>query len=117
MNGRSYRSLTAADAAGAAPVGWRVDGTVLTARYRTASMTRGLTLIERVVEAAESADHHPDIDFRYGTVGFVLTTHATGGLTDADVDLAEAIALLAADLGVEPDVSPEPESGQPRTNG
>ena len=47
---------------------------------------------EGYAEAATTANHHPDIHVeRYKTVRIVLTTHATGGISDADVALARTI--------------------------
>lgn len=93
-----FQELTAAQAAEQAPPWWRVDGDALTATFRTGSMVRGLAFVDSVVTAAETAGHHPDIDFRYATVTLTLTTHDTGGLTDADVSLAHVINSLAEGL-------------------
>ncbi|GAA3971158.1 4a-hydroxytetrahydrobiopterin dehydratase [Gordonia caeni] len=98
MTDERYQRLTAAQAAEQTPPGWRVDGDTLVATYRTGSMVRGLAFVDRIVAAAEADEHHPDIDFRYATVALTLTTHATGGLTDADVRLARAIGELADGL-------------------
>jgi 4a-hydroxytetrahydrobiopterin dehydratase len=40
-----------------------------------------------------------------GRVRVSLTTHATGGLTTADVDLAREVSRLAREHGAEPDTS------------
>src|SRR2546422_3081334 len=46
----------------------------------------------QVAEAANAANHHPDIHVEgYNKVRVVLTTHATGGISDADVALAKEI--------------------------
>ncbi|WP_084220037.1 4a-hydroxytetrahydrobiopterin dehydratase [Spirillospora albida] len=49
-----------------------------------------------VARAAEDADHHPDIDIRWRTVTFALSTHSAGGLTVRDFDLAAVIDGIAA---------------------
>lgn len=50
----------------------------------------------RIAEAADAADHHPDVDLRYpGVVHVTLTTHAVGGLSDLDLHLARTISDLA----------------------
>ena len=54
-----------------------------------------MAFVNRVAEAANSANHHPDIHLEaYKTVRIVLTTHVADGLTDADVDLARRIDNL-----------------------
>jgi 4a-hydroxytetrahydrobiopterin dehydratase len=50
----------------------------------------------RVGFLAEQADHHPDIDIRWRTVTFALTSHDSGGLTQRDLDLAAAIEQVAS---------------------
>jgi len=57
----------------------------------------GIRLVDAVAEAAERADHHPDIDIRWRTVTFRLSTHSKGGVTDKDITLAREINKLAGD--------------------
>ena len=45
-----------------------------------------------VAEAAEAANHHPDIHITgYRRVSFELTTHAAKALTFRDIELAQSI--------------------------
>ena len=44
-----------------------------------------------MARAAEAADHHPDLDIRWRTVSFTLSTHSEGGITAKDVMLARQI--------------------------
>jgi 4a-hydroxytetrahydrobiopterin dehydratase len=53
--------------------------------------------VNRVADAAEAADHHPDIDIRWRRVTFRLTTKAAGGLTFRDLDMAATIDGLVPD--------------------
>ena len=39
-------------------------------------------------------DHHPDIDIRWRTLTFSLSTHSAGGLTQLDLELAHRIDAL-----------------------
>jgi 4a-hydroxytetrahydrobiopterin dehydratase len=41
-------------------------------------------------------DHHPDIDIRWRTLHFTLSTHSAGGITDLDLKLAALIDAAAA---------------------
>ncbi|MDQ3630912.1 MAG: 4a-hydroxytetrahydrobiopterin dehydratase, partial [Actinomycetota bacterium] len=48
--------------------------------------------VNRVAEAAESANHHPDILIHgFNRVRLTLSTHSAGGLTDKDFQLARMI--------------------------
>ena len=54
-----------------------------------------MAFVNRVAEAAEAANHHPDIlvhGFRH--VRLTLTTHSAGGLTDDDHAMAKRIDAL-----------------------
>ncbi len=79
---------------------WRCVLRALHARFDAPSFPAAAALVAAVAAAAESARHHPDVDLRYpGRVHVALTTHATGGLTTLDVDLARVISALAAEHG------------------
>ena len=78
--------------------GWHQDGDAITREVQAPSFLAGISLVQRVAEAAEAADHHPDIDIRYTTLTFTLSTHSEGGLTARDLDLARTIDRLVAAL-------------------
>jgi 4a-hydroxytetrahydrobiopterin dehydratase len=72
--------------------GWRRDGRNLTKTFTFKGFKGAVAFANRVAEAANAANHHPDIHVEhYKTVRIVLTTHATGGISDADVELAKRI--------------------------
>jgi 4a-hydroxytetrahydrobiopterin dehydratase len=79
--------------------GWTGDTSGIERSVKASSFLAGIRLVDGVAEAAEKADHHPDIDIRWRTVTFRLSTHSDGGVTTKDVDLARQIDELAA--GVE----------------
>ncbi|CAN5552426.1 4a-hydroxytetrahydrobiopterin dehydratase [soil metagenome] len=74
---------------------WHQDGDAITREVQASTFLGGITLVQRVAEAAEALDHHPDIDVRYTTVTFTLSTHSEGGITAKDLDLAAQIDRLA----------------------
>jgi 4a-hydroxytetrahydrobiopterin dehydratase len=79
---------------------WRFVLGAIHADFRAGSFPAAASLVSAVAEAAEAAVHHPDIDVRYpDRVRIVLKTHATGGLTTLDVDLARSISALAVRSG------------------
>jgi 4a-hydroxytetrahydrobiopterin dehydratase len=71
------------------------DGISRTLQAR--SFLAGIDLVDRVADAAEEADHHPDIDIRWRTLTFRLVTHSVGGVTEKDIALARRINALAAE--------------------
>lgn len=99
--------LTAAQIAGQAGLeDWRVVRGALRTSFATPDMSAGAELVRRVVEAANEANHHPDLGVRYSRVLVDLVTHDAGGLTLKDVEMARTISDIAAGLGLraEPEV-------------
>jgi len=85
------------DAAAATLNGWQRSDGALRRSVTFTSFLEGIDAVRRVAEAAERADHHPDIDIRWRTVTFTLVTHSQGGITAQDVELAQEIdGILAA---------------------
>ncbi len=85
---------------------WRVALGAIHGTFAAGSYPAAAELVMAVTEAAERLVHHPDIDVRYpGTVIVSITTHATGGLTMLDVDLAREVSRLAAEAGAAADSS------------
>lgn len=80
---------------------WRYLRGAIHTRFATGNFVSGLRLVESVTEAAEAADHHPDVDLRYPHVDLVLTSHDVGHVTRRDIDLARRISEIAASQGVE----------------
>jgi 4a-hydroxytetrahydrobiopterin dehydratase len=79
---------------------WRYLLGAIHATFQAGSYPAAAQLVVAFADAAERAVHHPDIDIRYpGRVHVVLTTHATGGLTTLDVDLAREYSAIAAAAG------------------
>jgi 4a-hydroxytetrahydrobiopterin dehydratase len=71
------------------------NGTAITKTFSFADFRTAVGFVDRVAMAAEAAQHHPDLHLeRYKTVRIVLTTHATGGVSAADIELAGAIDRL-----------------------
>lgn len=79
---------------------WRILFSTLTARFGTGDFATGLRLVDAIGAAAETADHHPDIDLTYPLVEVRLSSHDAGGVTDRDVRLAREISRITADLGI-----------------
>ena len=76
--------------------GWRREGNALAKTFTFKGFKGAMAFANRVAEAANAANHHPDIHVEgYKNVRIVLTTHATGGISDADIELAKKIDAAA----------------------
>jgi 4a-hydroxytetrahydrobiopterin dehydratase len=61
-----------------------------------ANFIEAMRFVNRVADAAESMDHHPDLLIRYNKVTLTLSTHDAGGITDKDFTLARQVDALGA---------------------
>jgi 4a-hydroxytetrahydrobiopterin dehydratase len=78
------------------PPGWTLaDGQALERTYRFKDFAEAFAFLTRVAAHAEAVDHHPEFTSVWNRVDFRLTTHDAGGVTQRDVDLAQAIDALA----------------------
>jgi len=76
--------------------GWALEGGMIRRTFAFADFRVAMAFVNRVADAADAADHHPDIDIRYSKVTLALVTHDAGGLTWRDTKLAEEADVLAA---------------------
>ena len=79
--------------------GWAGDTAGLARTVNAPDFLTGVRIVAEVAEAAEAMDHHPDIDIRWRTLLFGLSTHSSGGVTQLDIELAHRISAIATDLG------------------
>lgn len=70
--------------------GWRREGAAIRKEFTFAGFPEAVAFVTRLVEPAEAADHHPDLEIHYRRVVVTFTTHSAGGLTVKDVDGARA---------------------------
>ncbi|GAA1134962.1 4a-hydroxytetrahydrobiopterin dehydratase [Kitasatospora gansuensis] len=70
---------------------WTREGEAIVRTAETAGFPTAIAVVGVVAEAAEELDHHPDIDIRWRTLRFVLSTHSAGGLTGLDLTMAARI--------------------------
>ncbi len=71
---------------------WTREGDEIVREIRCKDFAAAIGLVNRVAEAAEAADHHPDILVHgWNHVRLTLSTHSEGGLTEADFGLARQL--------------------------
>jgi 4a-hydroxytetrahydrobiopterin dehydratase len=74
---------------------WSRDGDVIRRSVKVAGFRAAADLVRAVADAADAADHHPDVCITsYRNVTFELTTHAAKALTHRDIELAAEIDRL-----------------------
>ena len=80
----------------APPPGWMQQGDALTRTIQRTDFIEAVALVLEIAPLAEAANHHPDIDLRYGTVHLSLSTHSAGHkVTAKDFALAGQINEIA----------------------
>ena len=73
---------------------WTLQGKELRCEKTFTNFVEAIAWVNKLVEPAEAAGHHPDIAVSYNRVTVSVTTHDAGGLTQMDFDLARVISAL-----------------------
>jgi 4a-hydroxytetrahydrobiopterin dehydratase len=75
--------------------GWERQGEAITKSFDRGDFVGSVKFVDAMVEPAEGMNHHPDLEISWGDVKVTITTHAEGGLTGNDFELAKKIDALA----------------------
>ena len=74
---------------------WTRDGVFIRRSVKVEGFSAAADLVQAVADAANAADHHPDVHITgYRNVAFELTTHVAGAITRRDIELATEIDRL-----------------------
>lgn len=73
---------------------WRLTDGRLTRTVRTRDFRSALELVTRIADPADEQYHHPDVAIHWNVVTLTLWTHASGGTTERDFRLADAIERI-----------------------
>ena len=76
---------------------WRREGDAIVRDIELGGFKAAMALANQVADAANEANHHPDIlvhDYKH--LRLTLSTHSEGGITENDFALAATIDELAA---------------------
>jgi 4a-hydroxytetrahydrobiopterin dehydratase len=71
--------------------GWQRAGKAIQRIFEFPDFKAAMKFVNTVADAAEQANHHPDIDIRYNKVTLALISHDSGGVTQRDVRMAHRI--------------------------
>jgi 4a-hydroxytetrahydrobiopterin dehydratase len=76
--------------------GWQREGEAIVRQFSLEGGFMGsVGFVNRLAEAAEEADHHPDLVISWNRVTVTLATHSQGGITEKDIALARHADRLA----------------------
>lgn len=78
------------------PEGWNEVRGALQRGYRFADFRGAIAFVNRLAEAAEAADHHPEIAISWNAVTVRWWTHVKREITERDVAMATRTDELAA---------------------
>ena len=75
---------------------WSLVGDTIQRTYQFPDFVAAMVFVNRVADAAEKQQHHPDILVRYNKVTLTLSTHDAGGITEKDFKLAKTVDAAGA---------------------
>ena len=75
--------------------GWTRNGIAIQRTFQFPDFKAAMVFVNKIADAAEQANHHPDIDIRYNKVTLSLVSHDSGGVTKRDIRMAERINQVA----------------------
>ena len=75
---------------------WSLAENAIHRKFIFKSFMPAIAFVNKIAEAAEQANHHPDITINYSQVSISLSTHSEGGVTQKDSQLAGTIDKIYA---------------------
>jgi 4a-hydroxytetrahydrobiopterin dehydratase len=75
---------------------WKREGKEIVRVFQFSGFQESIRYVNAIAEAAEKADHHPDILIQYAKVTLRLSTHDCDGLSKRDFALAKVADELAS---------------------
>ena len=75
--------------------GWARRTNTIERVFQFDDFTQAMKFVNQIAEAAEAANHHPDILINYNKVTLTLVSHDSGGVTQRDIRMAGKINEVA----------------------
>jgi len=76
--------------------GWNLHGNAIERVFDFPNFVEAMGFVNRIAEAAEAMNHHPDITINYNKVKLSLISHDSGGITQRDLRMAGKINEISA---------------------
>jgi 4a-hydroxytetrahydrobiopterin dehydratase len=83
------------DAALGSLPGWSRKAGTIERIFQFDDFAQAMVFVNKMADAAEAANHHPDILVNYNKVTLTLVSHDSGGVTQRDVRMAGKINEVA----------------------
>jgi 4a-hydroxytetrahydrobiopterin dehydratase len=77
---------------------WSGSTDKLSRSIEFADFPTAVEFVNRLAPRCEELNHHPDLAVRWRWVEVELSTHSAGGVTELDLQLAEIVDEVAAEL-------------------
>ncbi len=74
---------------------WSLSGKTITSTRTFQDFVAAVGFVNQLVEPAEAAGHHPDLEISYNKVVISLSSHDAGGLTEKDFAMAKTISAMS----------------------
>jgi 4a-hydroxytetrahydrobiopterin dehydratase len=81
------------------PEGWNEVRGALQRGFRFKDFREAMDFVNRLADAAEEANHHPDIAISWNAVTVRWSTHTKHAITERDAEMARRTDVLAAGSG------------------
>lgn len=75
--------------------GWSLQNKAIQTTLTFKDFVETIEFVNRLVEPAETAGHHPDLAISYNRLTISLTSHDAGGITDKDFEMASIISGMS----------------------
>ena len=75
--------------------GWASSGIAIERVFQFGDFLQAMKFVNQIADAAEAANHHPDILINYNKVTLTLLSHDSGGVTQRDIRMAGKINEIA----------------------
>ncbi len=80
------------------PEGWNEVEGALERRFRFEDFKQAMAFVNRLAEAAEEANHHPDVSISWNRVTVRWWTHVAQAISERDVEMARRTDALAGEV-------------------
>ena len=75
--------------------GWNRTGDAVERVLQFDDFVQAMKFVNQIADAAQAANHHPDILINYNKVTLTLVSHDSGGVTQRDIRMAAKINQIA----------------------